>query len=118
MRPLEFALVCWLIACLIAGLLQIAAPRRIGASSSWGIAVGWQREIALWNFALCVGIFYALLSRDEVCKLFVGRIIVVLSVLLGINHLASALSARAPTHTMGIIANGLGFALIVWGLLY
>jgi hypothetical protein len=117
MKPLEIALVCWLIACAIAGLLQIAAPRRIAAGSVWGIAVGWQREIALWNFALCVGIFYALVSHDEVCKIFAGRIIAVLSILLGINHLAAVFTRPAVTHAMGIVANGLGFALIIWGLL-
>lgn len=117
MTPLEIALACWLIACAIAGLLQIAAPRRIAEGSLWGTAMGWQREIALWNFALSVGIFYALVSHDQACKIFVGRIIAVLSVLLGINHLAATLSRPAVTHAMGIVANGLGFGLIMWGLL-
>jgi hypothetical protein len=106
-----------LAACVVAGLLQIVAARRIGSRSAWGMAAGWQREIALWNFALCVGILYALLSHDENCKIFVARIIAVLSVLLAVNHLAAVRSHPAPTHVMGLVANGVGFALIAWGLL-
>ena len=63
MTPLELALVCWLVACVIAGTLQLVAPRFVARHSAWSVVPGWQREIALWNFALCVGIFYGLYTR-------------------------------------------------------
>lgn len=117
MIPLDLALACWLAGCVIAGLLQLAAPGRIASRSAWGHARGWQREIACWNFALCVGIVYALTSHDAPGKLLLGRIIVILSLFLGLNHLAAARHRPALSHTVGIAANGLGFALMVWALL-
>ncbi len=117
MKPLDIALACWLVACLIAALLQLAAPARIASKSAWGNAPGWQREIALWNFALCVGIVYALASHDALGKLLMGRIITILSLLFGLNHLAAARRVPALTHTVGVAANGLGLALMVWALL-
>ena len=117
MKPLEIALVCWLIGCATASLLQFAAPRRVAARSVWGIAPGWQREVAAWNFALCLAIVYALVSREESCKILVGQTIAGLSALLGVNHLAALRLEPTLMHTAGILANGLGLALIVWGLL-
>jgi len=118
MTPLEIALVCWLIACGVAGLLQVLAAHGVGERSAWGVAVGWQREIALWNFALCVGISYALLSRDEACKTLIARIVAILSVVLGVNHVLAWRSSPATTHKLGMVANAAGFALILWGLLF
>jgi hypothetical protein len=117
MTPLDIALACWLAACVIAGLLQLAAPGGLASRSAWGNAPGWQREIALWNFALCVGIVYARASHDALGKLLLGRIIAILSLFLGLNHLAAARHRPTLTHTVGAAANGLGLALMVWALL-
>ena len=117
MKPLDIALVCWLVACAVASLLQLAAPGRLSAKSVWGAASAWQRENALWNLALCVGIAYVLISRDEAGKVLVAKILAVLSIFLGLNHLAATRTRRALTHVVATVANGFGLALIVWGLL-
>ncbi len=117
MTPLGIALVCWLVACAGASLLHLLTPRRIASHSAWGSAPGWQREVAAWNAALCVAIIYALISRDEACRILLGLTMAALSVLLGANHLAATRLGPSRTHTIGIVANGVGLALLTWGLL-
>lgn len=117
MQPLEMALGCWLIGSATACVLQLAMPSRIAAGSVWGFAAGWQREVAAWNFALCVAIVLALYLRDEACQILLGRTIVALAVILGANHLVAGRRRAMFTHTVGVLANSAGILLLVWGLL-
>lgn len=117
MRPLEVALGCWLIGSGIACVAQLVLPSRVAAGSDWGLAVGWQREVAAWNFALCVAILRVLFLRDEASQILLGQIIVVLAALLGANHVVAARRCPRFTHTVGILANSVGILLVVWGLL-
>jgi len=117
MRPLEIALGCWLIGSGFACIVQLLLPGRVAAGSAWGLAVGWQREVAAWNFALCVAILRVLFLRDEACQILLGHIIIALAVALGANHMAAARQCPTYTHTVGILANCAGILLVVWGLL-
>jgi len=117
MRPLEIALWCWLIGLGTACILQFAMPRRVATGSVWGSATGWQREVAAWNLGLCIAIIQALVLRDETCQVLLGQTIVVLAVALGANHAVAARHRLKFTHTVGILSNIVGIALIGWGLL-
>lgn len=89
----------------------------ISRNTAWGLAPGWQREIAFWNVGLGVLIAAALWARDPACIRIVVTAIVVLTALLGTNHLLAALAnPRAWLHRVGAIANYLaaGAGLVVW----
>jgi KinB signaling pathway activation protein len=116
MTRLDLALAAWLVACAAAGLAQVLASRRLGQRSAWGISPGWQREIGLWNLALCVGISCALLSGDVVAKVVMARTVGVLAVLLGLHHVAAARTNPAATHVVGAAANAVGLAVVAWAL--
>jgi len=116
MRPLEIALWCWLVGSGVACVAQLILPSRVAGGSDWGLAAGWQREVAAWNFALCVAILRVLFLRDEACQILLGQAIVVLAAALGANHVAAARRCPRFTHTVGILANGVGILLVVLGL--
>jgi hypothetical protein len=39
---------------IISGLGQLGLPAELGAASAWGVARGWQREIASWDLAMYI----------------------------------------------------------------
>lgn len=57
----------------------------------WGFSIGWQREISLWNVILFITILYCLLKKEIVCIRLLIKVLILLSILLGLNHLYSAL---------------------------
>ena len=59
--PFFSYLVFIFLACSGALLWQFCFPQ-LAVYSAWGIAVGWQREIALWNIALIAAILYAFIQ--------------------------------------------------------
>src|ERR1700736_1344504 len=51
---------------IISCLGQLTLPAELGARSAWGIAPGWQREIAFWNLAMYIVIARTLRANDAV----------------------------------------------------
>src|SRR2546422_10974692 len=49
---------------LISCLGQLGVPAQLGAASAWGIAPGWQREIAFWDLAMYIVIGRTLRAND------------------------------------------------------
>src|SRR5437016_10981080 len=39
---------------IISCLGQLGLPAELGAASAWGVASGWQREIAFWDLAMYI----------------------------------------------------------------
>jgi hypothetical protein len=116
MTPLSFALSCWLVGSLAAAFLHLRWPRGVAERGRWGLAAGWQREIALWNLVLCIAILLAVLSGDRGCQRLVAITVVILSILLGVNHGWALRAGVRTTHAMGLVANSVGFALVLWAL--
>ncbi len=96
-------LVFMLIACSGALTWQLCIPHLAGTFSSWGIAYGWQREIALWNIGIITSIIYALVKRNmEFMKILTIQS-TVLCWVLGINHLVALLIDFSFTYILHIL---------------
>lgn len=84
---------------------QLCLPQIGEVFTDWGMSVGWQREISLWNIAIIVSIVIALRSNNtEMIKILVIQS-VILCWLLGINHLISLLmnfTFKYLIHILGI----------------
>src|SRR5213594_1107854 len=75
---------------IISCLGQLVLPAELGAASAWGIAPGWQREIALWDLAMYIVIVRTLRANDAVGARTVAIALVVLQLLVATNHAAAA----------------------------
>src|SRR5262249_15601073 len=85
---------------------QAFLPGFVSRHTTWGLAPGWQREIAFWNIGLIVVIGGILWSNDPTSVRAVVTAMVVLTGLFGTNHLVAALSNRdAWMHRVGAIVN-------------
>lgn len=107
-RSLFWYLVTWCAASFGAFAWHLLCPGLAERWSAWGVAPGWQRELALWNAALDVGIVSTLASNRRGRARALGRLLVLLSLLLGLNHLHAALRSsgeRAATHRLGAALN-------------
>ncbi len=92
---------------MISFLGQLAVPARVGAVSAWGVAPGWQREIALWDLAMYIVIVRTLQSNDAAAARTVAIALVVLQFLVAANHAAAAMQSRAILNeVMGAINCG------------
>ena len=105
-----------LVACTGASIWQFCLPQLGEIFTDWGMSVGWQREISLWNIAIIVLIVVALRSDNtEMIKILVIQS-VILCWLLGINHFISLLmnfSLKYLIHILGIFEVMLAGG--VWG---
>ena len=103
----------------IAFVEQLLLPRFVARNTSWGLAPGWQREIAFWNIGLGAVIVGALRMGNPNCTSVVVGALVVLTSLLGLNHLLAALANReAWLHRVGALVNALAAIAGVMLLLY
>ena len=99
----------WALGALLSGIAHLVAPEFMAAGTSWPLAYGWQREIALFDIML------ALYISAEVKRLpsdHLGTLLLALASLsfwLGINHLLSATSSAhwSYVHVAGCIANAI-----------
>src|SRR5580765_563218 len=107
-----------LVALAIAFLEQAFLQAFISRHTAWGLAPGWQREIAFWNVGLGVLIVGALRTRDPACVRVVVTAVVALTALLGTNHLLAARSnPRAWLHRVAATMNYLAVAaglIVLW----
>ncbi len=117
-RQYKYYLVFMLIACGGAFIWQFFLPDLSGQFSSWGYSIGWQREIALWNIGIIVGILAALIKNNlEFMKVMTLQS-AVLCVLLGGNHLIALIRDFSLNYVMHIM--GVFEVLLlggVWGIL-
>src|SRR5437763_16966472 len=80
---------------LVSGIGQLLLPGALGTASAWGVAPGWQREIALWDLAMYLLIVRTLRADDAVGGRTVAIALVVLQVLVATNHAAAAVQGGA-----------------------
>ncbi|MEY8404681.1 hypothetical protein AALA54_15380 [Oscillospiraceae bacterium 44-34] len=101
-----FYLTFMFIACCGALIWQIFFPELAERYSVWGIAYGWQREIALWNVGLIVSIAYTLLKRKKEFMIILTLQSTLLCWGLGVNHLVtlfSNFSLKNIIHILGVL---------------
>ena len=102
----RFYLAVVLIGLAIAFVEQAFLPRFVSRHTVWGLAPGWQREIAFWNLGLMVAIAASLWAGDPTSMRIVVASFVVLTALLGTNHLLAAVAHRAAwLHRVGAAVN-------------
>jgi KinB signaling pathway activation protein len=80
---------------------QIFLPEAIGERSTWGLAAGWQREIGFFDVGMAVVTFRAVRSNDLKFQRSVALALIILTALIGTNHLIAIASApRAWVHVV------------------
>ena len=106
LRGYIYYLLFMILACCGAFIWQFFLPHLGGQFTSWGDALGWQREIALWNIGLIIAIIVALRRRRlETLRLMTLQCSV-LCWCLGLNHLVALCSDFSwdyGIHVMGVL---------------
>ena len=97
---------------------QAFAPRQTAAASVWGFAPGWQREIGFFDLAMALIGFFAIRTGDLRCQRCLTLAIVVLTTLVGTNHLVTILSGKTSLlHEVFAVVNyaavGIGCAALL-----
>jgi KinB signaling pathway activation protein len=99
---------------IISCLGQLGLPARLGAASDWGVAPGWQREIALWNLAMYIVIVRTLRANDALGGRTVAIALVVLQLLAATNHAAAAIQSHA---LLNGIMSAVNYGCVVLGVM-
>jgi hypothetical protein len=84
---------------------QLVIPSALGAASAWGVASGWQREIALWNLAMYIIIARVIRANDAACGRTVAIGLVALQLLIATNHAVAAIVHRAALNAIMCLVN-------------
>jgi len=99
---------------IISCLGQLGLPSQLGAASAWGVAPGWQREIAFWDLAMYIVIARTLRANDAVGGRTVAIALVVLQLLVATNHVAAAIQSHAMLNAIMAAVN---YSCVVFGTL-
>lgn len=94
------------VACCGALVWQIFFPESAKRFSVWGIAYGWQREIAIWNAGLILSIAYTLLKKKKEFMKILTLQSTLLCLGLGFNHLIALFNNFCLTniiHILGVL---------------
>ena len=114
-RMMKIFLFIWLIGAIFSFILHLFFPALISNLSFWDSSVGWQREIALWNLAIAISIIYGLIKNNtQVCR-FLAMILILLSLLLGTNHIFELLINK-KIMTVNLLGSMLNYIMMVWGI--
>ncbi len=109
----------WTGAFAVSFVVQSVFQARFASLTLWGLAPGWQNEIAIWNVGMILVITRQLSSEDKAAAIVPG--LTVLSLLFSANH-ASALHLSRDLPMREIAGNVAGCAgnavAAVLGLLY
>ncbi len=111
---IKMFLFLWLVGATLSFVLHIFYPDLISDLSLWNISVGWQREIALWNLGASIGIIYALIKNNSQIYKFTMGLLLVISLLLGVNHLA-ALIIDKEAMLINLLGAILNLTIVVFG---
>ncbi len=98
---------------IISFLGQLGLPARLGTASAWGVAPGWQREIAFWDLAMYIVIVRTLRVNDAVGGRTVALALVVLQFLVATNHAAAAIQGHAMLNAIMAVVN---YGCVVFGI--
>src|SRR3989441_9465579 len=90
---------------IISCLGQLGLTAQLGAASAWGVAPGWQREIAFWDLAMYIVIARTLRAKDAVGGRTVAIALVVLQLLVATNHAAAAIQGHSVLNAIMCAVN-------------
>ena len=102
----KFYLLFIIFACGGACIWQLFIPQIGEQYSIWGSAVGWQREIALWNIALITAIMLSIKKKDIAALRLLTIQTTTLCWLLGANHLVAFVNSNfsfGSIHFLGFL---------------
>ena len=99
---------------IISCLGQLGLPAQLGAASAWGVAPGWQREIAFWDLAMYIVIVRTLRANDAVGGRTVAVALVVLQLLVATNH---AIAAIQDHSLLNEVMGAVNYGCVVFGTL-
>jgi KinB signaling pathway activation protein len=99
---------------IISALGQLGLPARLGTASAWGVAPGWQREIAFWDLAMYIVIARTLRTNDAVSGRTVAIALVLLQLLVATNHAAAAIQGHAMLNAIMAAVN---YGCVAFGIL-
>ena len=91
---------------LLSCIWQLFIPQIGEQYSIWGSAVGWQREIALWNIALITAIMLSIKKKDIAALRLLTIQTTTLCWLLGANHLVAFVNSNfsfGSIHFLGFL---------------
>jgi KinB signaling pathway activation protein len=103
----------WLL--VVSAVGQIFLPQVVASGSAWGSAAGWQREIGFFDIAMAVVAFSAFRSGDLKFQRCVALALIVLTALVGTNHLIALVSA--PFAWVHVVFTPLNYAVVAVGIL-
>lgn len=86
MKNIKYYLTFVLVACSGAIIWQLFIPQIALSGTSWGVALGWQKEIALWNVALVSAIIYSFIKKEKPYYKILTIQSTILFIVLGLNH--------------------------------
>lgn len=114
---IKIYLYSWAAGAVLSAIAHLVAPGFMASGTSWPLANGWQREIALFDIALALYIVCAVVQLPKNFLRTLVSALTLLSFCLGANHLLSAVNAHwSYIHVAGVIANAsavvFGFCLI------
>lgn len=105
-------LTLWLLGALISFVLQFFFPAVLSGKTIWGLATGWQREIAFWNLGMAFILAIAIFKKQSPLVFAVTLAVTLLSLLFSINHLSALLTnSQSWIHWLAFTANGVAFLL-------
>ena len=99
---------------IVSCLGQLGLPAELGAASAWGVAPGWQREIAFWDLAMYIVIVRTLRAKDASGGRTVAIALVVLQLAVATNHTVGVIQSHAMLNTVMAAVN---YACVVFGTL-
>ena len=103
--------VAWVLVVSAAG--QIFLPEFVAGGCAWRLAAGWQREIGFFDIAMAVVAFSAFRSGDLKFQRSVVLALIVLTALVGTNHLIAL--ASAPFAWVHVVFTPLSYVASVVG---
>lgn len=86
-------------------IFQLFFPSYMGSHSGYGISVGWQREIGIWNVAVLVILIAVNLKYDWFYLRTVLLALIIGGLGIGTNHLFSYFHDHLPVNGIGALEN-------------
>lgn len=86
-------------------IFQLFFPTYMGNHSGYGVSVGWQREIGIWNVAVLVILIAVNLKYDWFYLRTVLLALIIGGLGIGTNHLFSYFHDHLPVNGIGALEN-------------
>ena len=104
-RILRVLFILVIIAMTGAIIFQLFFPTYMGNHSGYGVSVGWQREIGIWNMAVLVILIAVNFKYDWFYLRMVLLTLIIGGIGIGTNHLFSYFHYHLPVNGIGALEN-------------